>query len=471
MQESKRQKLDNMTQTYNVMMNQTLGEADPEVAAIVQHEKRRQFAGLELIASENFTSQAVMEVNGSCLTNKYSEGLPKARYYGGNEYIDQLEILTIQRAQKAFHLDPEEWGVNVQSYSGSTANFNAYTAILKPHDRLMGLDLPSGGHLTHGYQTAKRKVSGTSVYFESMPYQVDSKTGLLDYDHLEKNAHLFRPRLIVCGASAYPRDWDYARFRKIADINESYLLADMAHISGLVATQEAANPFEYCDLVTTTTHKTLRGPRSGLIFFRKKTRDGKPTDLESRVNNAVFPSNQGGPHNNTIGGVCVALKQVMDPEFKKYCINVKANAKALADGLIKRGHKLATDGTDNHLVLWDVRPQGLTGSKVEKVCDLAHITVNKNAVHGDTSALTPGGIRLGTPAMTSRGLLTSDFETVAEFLHRAVEISKKIQEKSGKKLVDFLAALDGNAEIKELAKDVEAFSRKFPMPGFDPTGL
>jgi glycine hydroxymethyltransferase len=306
-----------------------------------------------------------MEANGSPLTNKYSEGLPGARYYGGNEFIDQVENLCRQRALQAFHLNPEEWGVNVQSYSGSTANFSALTALIGPHDRLMGLDLPSGGHLTHGWQTSKKKISSSSIYFESMPYRVNPETGIIDYVRLEENATLFRPKLIICGASAYARDWEYDKLRKIADQHGAYLMADIAHISGLVAGQEANNPFELCDVVTTTTHKTLRGPRAGLIFFRKKK-----DDLENRVNNAVFPSCQGGPHNNTIAAVAVALKQAASPEFKQYAKQVRANAKALGEALISYGYKLATGGTDNHLILWDMRPLKLTGSKVEKICDM-----------------------------------------------------------------------------------------------------
>ena len=240
-----------------------------------------------------------MEANGSMLTNKYSEGLPGARYYGGNEHIDILENLCRERALKAFNLDPKLWGVNVQPYSGSTANFAAFTALINPQDRIMGLGLPDGGHLTHGYYTAKKKITASSIYFQSFPYRVDPKTGLIDYEQLQVNAGLYKPRLVICGASAYPRDWDYARLRKIADANGSYLMSDMAHISGLVAAGENSSPFDFCDVVTTTTHKTLRGPRAGLIFFRKD----KEADIEQRVNQAVFPACQGGPHNNVSRGV------------------------------------------------------------------------------------------------------------------------------------------------------------------------
>ena len=409
-----------------------------------------------------------MECLGSCLTNKYSEGYPAHRYYGGNEYIDEIELLCQKRALEAYHLDPEKWGVNVQPYSGSPANLAVYTALLRPGSRIMGLDLPSAGHLTHAPPTynpktgVRKSLSGSSIFFETLPYHVNAETGLIDYDELEKLANIYKPDLIVAGFSAYPRDVDYPRFRKIADSCGALLMMDMAHISGLVATGEAANPFDYCDIVTTTTHKSLRGPRAGMIFFRKDERG-----FEQKINDAVFPGLQGGPHDHQVAAIATQLKEVATPEFKQYCIQIKKNAKALAQALMDKGYTICTNGTDNHLILWDVRPQGLTGSKIEKVCDLINISLNKNTVHGDRSAQSPGGVRIGTPALTTRGLKEADFVKVADFLDRAVKISLDVQKTSGKKLKDFVAALPSNKDIPVLAKEVATFATSFPMPGFD----
>ncbi|KAJ0247378.1 Serine hydroxymethyltransferase 3 [Hirschfeldia incana] len=444
-------------------------EVDPEVDDIIAKEKNRQFRSLELIASENFTSRAVMETVGSCLTNKYSEGLPGKRYYGGNEFIDELETLCQNRALATFRLDSTKWGVNVQPLSGSPANFAVYTAILKPHDRIMGLDLPHGGHLSHGFMTAKRRVSGTSIYFESMPYRLDESTGIVDYDMLEKTAALFRPKLIIAGASAYSRDFDYPRMRKIADSVGAFLMMDMAHISGLVAASVLADPFEYCDIVTTTTHKSLRGPRGGMIFFRKDPVNG--VELESAINNAVFPGLQGGPHNHTIGGLAVCLKHAQSPEFKAYQKRVVANCRSLANRLVELGFKLVSGGSDNHLVLVDLRPLGMDGARVEKILDMASITLNKNSVPGDKSALVPGGIRIGTPAMTTRGLSEKDFVVVADLIKEGVEITMEAKKLvSGTKLVEFTKLVTSpefplRERVESLKDRVESFTSRFPIPG------
>jgi glycine hydroxymethyltransferase len=435
---------------------------------LIEQEKSRQWRSLELIASENFTSRAVMDCLGSALTNKYSEGLPHARYYGGNEIIDQVEILCQKRALAAFGLDPNEWGVNVQPYSGSPANFAVYTALLRPHERIMGLDLPSGGHLTHGFYTmtkagTRKAVSATSVYFESFPYRVNPETGYIDYEMLARDASLFKPALIIAGGSAYPRDYNYAKFREIATANGSLLMMDMAHTSGLIAAGEVESPFSYCDIVTTTTHKSLRGPRAGVIFFRKDERG-----FEGKINQAVFPALQGGPHEHQIAAIATQLKEVATPDFKVYAHQVKKNAQALANKLTSLGYTVVSGGTDNHLVLWDLKPQGITGSKYEKACDAVCITLNKNCVPGDRSAITPGGVRIGTPALTTRKMEESDFEQIAVFLHETMQLALSIQKQAGPKVKDYIELLNNNAQITELRAKVNAFASQFPMPGFDP---
>lgn len=409
-----------------------------------------------------------MEALGSCLTNKYSEGYPTARYYGGTQVVDKIENLCISRSLTAFGLTSDKWAVNVQPYSGSPANFEVYTGLLQPHDRIMGLDLPSGGHLTHGYQTNTKKISATSVFFESMPYRLDPTTGLIDFEQLRSSAILFRPKILICGGSAYPRDWDYKKFRQIADEVGAILMCDMAHYAGLVAAKQVLSPFDYCDIVTSTTHKTLRGPRSGIIFMKIDQRD-----FQSKIAQAVFPGCQGGPHNHQIAAVAVQMKEVATEGFQKYSAQVKANANAVAQVLNKKGYRLVSGGTDTHLVLWDLKPTGISGGKMNILCDLVDITLNKNAVPGDVSALNPGGIRVGAPAMTSRGAKESDFEQVCEFLIETLNLAIKINAKAaetapdGKVLLKQFTATcpDFNAEIQALKTRVNEWADKFEMPG------
>ena len=435
------------------MLKRTLQKHDSELYDLIVQEFKRQREGIELIASENFTPQYVLDCLGSVLTNKYSEGQVGQRYYGGNKYIDKIESLCKKRALQAFDLDSERWTVNVQPYSGSVANVAAYLSVLKPGDRIMGLDLPSGGHLSHGYYTKNKPISSTSIIFQSFPYTLND-SGYINYDKLEETAKVFLPKLIICGASAYPRDLDYQRFRQIANTCGAYLLADIAHISGLVVTKEANNPFTHCDLVTTTTHKTFQGPRSGMIFSKK--------ELGPQVDFSVFPGLQGGPHNHQIAGVCTQLKYIMTPEFKSYIKQVKSNAQALASKLITLGYELSSGGTDNHLILICLRNKGLTGSKVEKICELVGISLNKNAVYGDKNAMILSGIRVGTPAMTSRGLVEPDFIQIALFFDQCVNLCQRIQQKSGVKIKDFLnAAKDFEEDIGCLQGEIKDFINHF----------
>ena len=410
------------------------------------------------------------------MSNKYSEGYPGARYYGGNQFIDAIELTCQARALTAFGLDKEKWGVNVQTLSGSPANLQVYQAIMKPHERLMGLDLPHGGHLSHGYQTPAKKISAVSTYFETFPYRVNLETGIIDYEKLEENALIYRPKVLVAGTSAYCRLIDYKRMREIADLCGAYLVVDMAHISGLISAGVIPSPFEYADIVTTTTHKSLRGPRGAMIFYRKGVRKsdaktGKEVlyDLEGPINFSVFPGHQGGPHNHTITALAVALKQAMTPEFKQYQQQVIKNAKALEVEFKRLGYKLVADGTDSHMVLLDLRQQALDGARVEAVLEQVNIACNKNSIPGDKSALTPCGIRIGAPAMSTRGMGEEDFKRIARYIDTCIGICKDVQKslpKEANKLKDFKAKVAGGEvqEIHELKKEISSWAGTFPLP-------
>ncbi|AOW30677.1 serine hydroxymethyltransferase, mitochondrial [Candida albicans L26] len=458
------------------LISKSVQDVDPEMADILNQERTRQKNSITLIPSENFTSKAVMDLLGSEMQNKYSEGYPGERYYGGNEIIDKAEALCQKRALEAFGLDPSQWGVNVQPLSGAPANLYAYSAILEVGDRIMGLDLPHGGHLSHGYQTNTTKISYISKYFQTMPYRLNEETGIIDYDTLEKNAQLFRPKVIVAGASAYSRVIDYKRMRQIADKVGAYLLSDMAHISGLVSAGVTDSPFPYSDIVTTTTHKSLRGPRGAMIFFRKGirkvTKKGKeiPYELERKINFSVFPGHQGGPHNHTISALAVALKQCTEPEYVKYQQEVVSNAKHFADALVSKGFKLVSDGTDTHLILVDLRSRNIDGARVEAVLERANIAANKNTVPGDVSALFPSGLRVGTPAMTTRGFGPEEFDKVAEFIDQAVNIAIELKaQEQGKVPKELLASFkklaDESDKVKQLDKEVVSWVSKYPVPG------
>ena len=452
-----------------------LVDTDPELQSMINDEIDRQQHFIDLIASENFTSTSVFDALGTPLSNKYSEGYPGARYYGGNEHIDRIELLCQKRALEAFHVTSDNWGVNVQPLSGSPANLEVYQALMKPHDRLMGLYLPDGGHLSHGYATEHRSISAVSTYFESFPYRVDPETGIIDYETLEQNAILYRPKVLVAGTSAYCRLIDYKRMREIADKCGAYLMVDMAHISGLVAAGVIPSPFEYADIVTTTTHKSLRGPRGAMIFFRRGVKNINPKtgkevlyDLENPINFSVFPGHQGGPHNHTIAALATALKQAATPEFKEYQLQVLKNAKILEEEFKKLDYRLVSNGTDSHMVLVSLREKGVDGARVEYVCERINIALNKNSIPGDKSALVPGGVRIGAPAMTTRGMSEGDFKKIVYFIDNTVNFSKAIQQslpKEANKLKDFKAKVDkGSPELTQWKQDIYNWTSEYPLP-------
>ncbi|MCT7972851.1 serine hydroxymethyltransferase [Laspinema olomoucense] len=378
-----------------------LATTDPELTGYIQQELQRQRDGIELIASENFTSAAVLAAQGSVLTNKYAEGLPGKRYYGGCEFVDKIEQLAIDRAKQLFGAAH----ANVQPHSGAQANFAVFLALLQPGDTIMGMDLSHGGHLTHG-----SPVNVSGKWFKVEHYGVSRETERLDYDQIRDLAKQHQPKMIICGYSAYPRIIDFEKFRAIADEVGAYLMADIAHIAGLVATGHHPNPLSHCHVVTTTTHKTLRGPRGGLILTNDE-------ELGKKFDKAVFPGTQGGPLEHVIAGKAVAFGEALKPEFKAYSGQVIANAQAMAAQLQSRGLKLVSDGTDNHLMLVDLRSVDMTGKLADKLVSEVHITANKNTVPFDPqSPFVTSGLRLGSPAMTTRGMGTPEFTEIANII-------------------------------------------------------
>lgn len=398
---------------------------DSEIADIIALEEKRQLEKIELIASENFVSPAVMATMGSVLTNKYAEGYPGKRYYGGCEYVDMAENLAIERAKKLFGADH----ANVQPHSGAQANTAVYFAVLKPGDTIMGMDLSHGGHLTHGSPV---NISGS--YFNIVSYGVEKESERIDYDKLRETALREKPKMIVAGASAYPREIDFKIFREIADEIGAYFMVDMAHIAGLVAAGLHQNPVEYADFVTTTTHKTLRGPRGGMILCKE--------EYAAAVNKAIFPGTQGGPLMHVIAAKAVAFKEALMPEFKEYQKQIIKNAKALSNALQEKGFRIVSGGTDNHLMLIDLSAQNLTGKEAETMLDEANVTVNKNTIPFETkSPFVTSGIRVGTPASTTRGMKEEEMKEIAEIIS--------------------LVLIDKNSE--EAMKKVKNLTKKFPL--------
>jgi glycine hydroxymethyltransferase len=408
-----------------------LSKIDPDVFQLIRSEEKRQHKKLRLIPSENYVSKAVMEATGSVFTNKYSEGYPRKRYYEGQQNIDVLEQLAIDRAKALFNSEH----ANVQPYSGTPANLAVYYALLEIGDKVMGMSLPHGGHLSHGW-----KVSFSGRFYNSVQYTVDKDTHLIDYDKVREMARNERPKLIFAGATAYPRKFDFASFADIAKEVGAYLVADVAHISGLIIAEAHPSPVPHAHVVTTTTHKTLRGPRGAMVLCRN--------ELAERIDRAVFPALQGGPHNHTTAAIAVALHEASKPEFKEYGKQIVKNASALANELLSYGFKLITGGTDNHLILIDMTAKGVTGKQTSKALDKAGIVTNYNTIPFDTrKPFDPSGIRLGTPAVTSRGMKEPEMKQIARWINSVVE------------------NLTNENLLGKIALEVEEFCKNFPAPG------
>ena len=418
---------------------------DKAIFDLIGQELNRQRQGIELIASENFTSLSVIRAMGSPLTNKYAEGYPGRRYYGGCEIVDQVEQLAIDRAKEIFHCDY----ANVQPHSGAQANAALMMAILQPGDKILGLDLSMGGHLTHG-----SPVNFSGKLYQPFFYGVKKETGLIDYEMLEETARREKPKLIICGASAYSRDIDYARIRQVADEVNAFVLCDMAHPAGLIAKGLLSSPFDHCHFVTSTTHKTLRGPRGGIILMKKdfenpfglKDVKGNIRLMSNLLDMAVFPGTQGGPLEHVIAAKAVAFGEILSDDFGTYVKQVQTNAQAMANAFVKRGYQIISGGTDNHLMLIDLRNKNITGKKAQETLDRAHITLNKNAVpFDDKSPFVTSGIRVGVPAITTRGLKENHMETVVGFIDQV------------------LANIDSEQVISQVKKDVQDFMQGFPL--------
>ncbi len=411
-----------------------LKKQDPQIAKLIELETERQKTSLEMIPSENHSSLAVREALGSVLTDKYAEGYPGKRYYSGLEYYDVLENLCRDRAKKLFGVEH----ANVQPYSGSPANQAVYMAVLNPGETVMGLALPMGGHLTHGW-----KVNFSAKFFNSVQYVVDEKTNLIDYDAVKKQVQEVKPKLMWVGATAYPRVFDWKKLAEAADSVGAYLAADIAHIAGLVAGGAHPSPVPFVHIVTTTTHKTLRGPRGGMIMVTKKGLEKDP-ELAKKIDKAIFPGLQGGPHMHQIAGIAVCLKEASSPSFKKYAAQIVKNAKALAEALKSYGFKLVTDGTDNHLILMDLRNKDISGGDAATRLEAAGITINKNTIPYDPNPpFQPSGIRLGTPAITTRGMKEKEMKKIAEWYNRVISDEKS---------------------IKKVREEIKSFCKKFPLP-------
>jgi len=432
---------------------------DPVVADAIKNELSRKRFGLEMIPSENFVSTAVFQALGSVMTDKYSEGYPHKRYYGGNEFIDVVEDIAIERTKKLFGVPH----ANVQPYSGSPANQAVYIAICKPGDTIMGQSLPDGGHLTHGW-----KVNFSGMFFNSVQYHVKSD-GFIDFDEVRRLAKEHKPKLIWCGATAYPREFPFEEFAEIADDVDAYFAADIAHIAGLVIAGVHKSPVPYAHVVTTTTHKTLRGPRGAIIMVTQKGLDKDP-ELAKKIDKTVFPGLQGGPHDHQTAAIAVALGEAMKPEFKEYGKQIVKNAKALAKRLMERGINLVSNGTDNHLLLIDLTPFGKgRGLFVQDALDLAGITVNKNTIPSEPSSpFYPSGVRLGTPALTTRGMKEKEMELIGDWIAEVINEVKGYEipdDKEARKeaIEKFKKEIEQNEKLKKIKNEVMELCKKFPL--------